>query len=333
MAVEQEQQHVSIADELLSVGRQSTSVMYRLVKLCAAFERSTEWAFAGLPTASHWIAMNMDVELSTAREWVRVGKVLEGLPRCDAAFASGRLSYSKIRTLTRVAKPENEAELLVIAETVPAAFFKRALAAWSMKNEDPSDIDERQQRERGMFVSTEADGSLLAVVRLPAFEGGTYIAAVDAEMMRNRSRLNASAGASTRAQQRADALLRLIIEGPAKVETEVIIHVRGDGCSLDDGSPVSESVVERIAPTSFIRALIHDAQGRPINASGRQRHPTERQKRVVKERDRHCVDCGSNDFEQYDHVPDYEITKHTLIDELVLRCSRCHTKRHRSEAA
>lgn len=54
---------------------------------------------------------------------------------------------------------------------------------------------------------------------------------------------------------------------------------------------------------------------------------------VVKERDRHCVDCGSNDFEQYDHVPDYDITKHTAVDELVLRCSRCHTKRHRSEAA
>ena len=142
---------------------------------------------------------------------------------------------------------------------------------------------------------------------------------------------DASADASSLAQQRADGLMRLLTEGPAKVQTEVIVHVRGDGCFLDNGTPVSESIVERIAPTSFIRALIHDADSKPINASGRQRHPSTRQKRVVKERDRNCVDCGSSDFEQYDHVPDYDVTKRTIVDELYLRCSRCHARRHRGE--
>lgn len=324
----------SIAEELISVGRQTTAVMYRLVKLCASFDSSTEWVLAGLPTGAHWIATNMDVELSTAREWIRIGKTLEHLPLSDQAFADQRLSFSKIRTLTRVAKPENEEELLAIAQSVPAARFKHALAAWSIKNEDPKDIDERQQRDRGVFVSTEPDGSLLAIVRLPTLDGGKLLAAIDGNMTTNHSRLGATAVAPTLAQQRADALIRLISSGASKkVETEVIVHVRGDGCSLDDGTPVPESVVERIAPSSFIRALIHDAQGRPINASGRRRHPTDRQKRVVKERDRHCVDCGSNAFEQYDHVPDYNITKRTVVDELFLRCSRCHARRHEADAA
>ena len=53
----------------------------------------------------------------------------------------------------------------------------------------------------------------------------------------------------------------------------------------------SGSIIERIAPRSFLRALIHDAERRPINASGAHRHPTRRQKRVVKERDGACVDC------------------------------------------
>src|SRR4051812_34218919 len=105
-------QIVSIGDELVSVGRQSTSVMYRLVKLCALFEHSSEWTFSGLATPAHWIAKNLDVELSTAREWIRIGRALEKLPLCDEAFSSQRLSYSKIRTLTRVVKPENEADLL-----------------------------------------------------------------------------------------------------------------------------------------------------------------------------------------------------------------------------
>jgi len=324
-------QTYSLANELLSIGRQSTVVMYRLVKLCASFERSTEWAFEGLPTPAHWIAVNLDVELSTAREWIRIGKGLENLPHCDEAFATQRLSFSKIRVLTRLAKPENEAELVALAQKVPAAHFKRALATWSINNEDPKEIDQRHQRERGVFASVEPDGSLLAIVRLPALDGGKLMAALDAAVMANHT--DATAVASSQAQQRADALMSLITNGPAKVETEVIVHVRGDGCSLDDGTPLTESVVERIAPTAFIRALIHDAKGRPINASSRQRHPTVRQKRVVKERDRHCVDCGSNDFEQYDHIPDYTLTKHTVVDELQLRCSRCHARRHRGEAA
>jgi hypothetical protein len=97
---------------------------------------------------------------------------------------------------------------------------------------------------------------------------------------------------------------------------------------LDDGTPVAGSVVERIAPVAFVRALIHDAEGKPINASGRQRHPTARQRRVVKERDRVCVDCGATDFLQYDHDPDFERSRRTIVDELKLKCPVCHVRRH-----
>ena len=117
--------------------------------------------------------------------------------------------------------------------------------------------------------------------------------------------------------------------GEALVDTEVVLHVRGDGCTLDDGTPIAGSVVERIAPESFLRVLIHDAERRPINASGRHRHPTTRQKRVVHERDRGCVDCGSTTLLEADHDPDFAITGHTLVDELKERCWTCHRGRHR----
>jgi hypothetical protein len=107
-----------------------------------------------------------------------------------------------------------------------------------------------------------------------------------------------------------------------------VLHVRADGCRLDDGSPIAGSVVERIAPTSFIRTMIHDADSRPINASGRHRHPTDRQRRVVKERDRVCTDCGdTSDFFEYDHSPPFESSRRTLVDELQLRCWKCHRVR------
>jgi hypothetical protein len=134
-------------------------------------------------------------------------------------------------------------------------------------------------------------------------------------------------------QQQADAIIDLIQNGGAKIVTEVVIHVRADGCTLDDGTPITGSVVERIAPTAFIRALIHDAERRPINASGRQRRPTTRQKRVVHERDQGCVDCGATHLIEQDHDPDHRITHHTVIDELKDRCKTCHRARHAAQRA
>ena len=132
----------------------------------------------------------------------------------------------------------------------------------------------------------------------------------------------------TLAQQRADALVALLTNGGADIVTELVIHVRGDGCTLDNGTPVPDHAVARLIPTAFIRMLIHDANRRPINASRRQRFPTTRQKRVVRARDQRCIDCGATDLIQYDHEPDYDITNHTIVEELHCRCSRCHRTRH-----
>jgi 5-methylcytosine-specific restriction endonuclease McrA len=48
----------------------------------------------------------------------------------------------------------------------------------------------------------------------------------------------------------------------------------------------------------------------------------------VKERDRSCVDCGRHDLGEYDHVPEYETSRRTIVDELQLRCAPCHHRRH-----
>jgi hypothetical protein len=138
---------------------------------------------------------------------------------------------------------------------------------------------------------------------------------------------------SSLAQQRIDALVRLVSSGGSSVATEVILHVRADGCTLDDGTPIGGSIVEHIASEASLRVMIHDAESHPINVSGKHRHHTKRQKLVVKERDQVCIDCGGADFLQYDHVPDFDITKHTLVEETELRCTRCHSERHRPTAS
>ncbi len=147
---------------------------------------------------------------------------------------------------------------------------------------------EGQALDKSLRHRVDPDGMVTFTLRLGPDDAASTLAAVEAIVMRNAQRAKphgvmdinaegadcASVDASVSlAQQRAVALVELVAGGGVKIETEVVLHVRGDGCSYDDGTPVTDTVVERLASTSFLRALIHDAQGRPINASSRRRSP------------------------------------------------------------
>ncbi len=134
------------------------------------------------------------------------------------------------------------------------------------------------------------------------------------------------------AQQRADAFVALFLGCDVELTTELVVHVRGDGITFDDGTPTTGHAVLRQLDQAFIRLLIHDADRRPINASRRQRLATTRQKRVVMETHGHeCVDCQSTDLLELDHDPPFVRTRRTVTHELEPRCAPCHRARHRHD--
>jgi len=166
---------------------------------------------------------------------------------------------------------------------------------------------------------------VLFTLRLPPLLAGLLISFLTTSVMTTRPRTPAgTAPWPTVAQQQADAIEDLLTDGAGNIDTEVILHVTSDGNTLDDGTPLADSVAAGLIPHSFIRALIHNAHGNPIDATNRRRHPTTRQRRLVKARDKNCTDCGRDQLLEYDHVPPYEQTGHTLTAELELRCALCH---------
>ena len=335
---ETEEKRPSLRAKVVAAGARWAAGQRQLVRLVAELDASGEWAADGTSSCARWVAEALNIEVSTVREWLRIGRMLVRLPIIDAAFDDGRLSYSKLRVLTRVAKPENEAELCAMAESVPAGKLRQKIAAWLQRHETPEETEARHHKSRGLWWRLDVDGMESGCFRLPPVYAAAVRASVDAMVVRGGPR-DAPAGASnedrwpTIGQQRADALIDLARGGGAEVATEIVIHVRADGCTLDDGTPIAGSLVERIAPDAFLRALIHDAESHPINASGLQRHPTARQRRVVQERDRACVDCGATEFLQYDHDPDHDESHRTVVEELFLRCWLCHRARHRRARA
>jgi hypothetical protein len=319
----------SLREAIAAAGARWAAAQRELLRLVVAFDASGEWAADGAATCAHWVADTVGVEVCTAREWLRVGRALRDLPTIDDALTNQRLSYSQVRALTRVATPATEAELCEMAERIPAARLICALASWQARRETPDETERRQHEVRYVRWRTDVDGTVVGKYRLPPAPAAAVHTAIDAAVRNASPDASADAWPSA-AQQRADALVALVTGGGAAVATEVVIHVRGDGCTFDDGTPVAGSVVERLAPDGYLRVMVHDAERRPINASGRHRHPSARQRRVVRERDRVCVDCGTDDFLEFDHVPDYERSHRTVVDELETRCWNCHHRRHRA---
>ena len=273
----------SVRSEFTRYGRRWSSSITQLIALSVELDDSGEWALDGSPTCAHWIAATLDIEIGTAREWLRIGRALAHLPMTTNAFTNRGLSFTMRLTPAQAA-------------VLTAAVDEHVMRSDGREPADPTDVLDPTERGNDATASRESHPRWASL-----------------------------------AQQRVDALIDIISAGGTNVVTEVILHVRADGCTLDDGTPIGGSIVERIADTSTLRAMIHDAESHPINVSGRHRHHTKRQKLVVKERDQRCVDCGSTDFLEHDHVPDFNHSKRTLVEETQLRCSRCHTARHRRD--
>ncbi len=171
--------------EVLAVGRAWTTSQYRLVHLLVTLDRSGDWALDGARTCAHWVASALDIEVSTAREWLRIGRSLEKLPAVDEAFREGRISFSKVRQLTRVANADNEADLLAIAERTTAGRLGSELARWLAGHEEPDETDRRQRAARGLTWRTEPDGMVHGSIRLAPGSAAVVMAAIDAWVMRN----------------------------------------------------------------------------------------------------------------------------------------------------
>ncbi len=78
-----------------------------LMTWIAEFDRREGWAGPGMLSMAHWLSWRIGLSPGAAREQVRVCRRLEDLPTIAAAFGDGRLSYSKVRAVTRVAETDD----------------------------------------------------------------------------------------------------------------------------------------------------------------------------------------------------------------------------------
>jgi len=111
--VPREREMQELGEKIAEIAAHIHAATYRLLVMLRDFDEHEGWS--GWKTCAQWLSWRTGIGLEAAREKVRVARALPDLPGISAAFARGELSYSKVRALTRIARPETEETLLEIA--------------------------------------------------------------------------------------------------------------------------------------------------------------------------------------------------------------------------
>ena len=177
---------------------------YELLCYLREFDRHHGWE--GFRSCAHWLNWRTGLDLGAAREKLRVAAALADLNHISAAMACGRLSYSTVRALTRVATPATEARLVAVACCATAAQVERLVRAWRQADR-AAQPDAEQLRLASRALSTRVDeaGMVVLRARLTPEVGAVVLRALEAALEQVPAAAQEEE-APTIAQRRADAL-------------------------------------------------------------------------------------------------------------------------------
>ena len=262
--------------------------------------------FQGLKTTAHFLAWACSMTPAVAREHVRVARALRSMPGTDALFAQGRLSYSKVREVTRLAGQVDESAVLELAVEMTASQLARTVSAYRTA----AGTRIRSVRKRSFSATPTGDGMMRLSVCLPAEDAALVTAAVEAAARRGTSdrgddpdprgaaegsapaatslRLDVPAGtfpAIDRVQALVDvaaSYLDTVPGEPSDDHTLVIVHVNADqllGSVPAGTSSATRPHGDRAAPSPASPTAIGDAElehvpaGTSPPATDRAQHP------------------------------------------------------------
>ncbi len=226
--------------------------------------------------------------------------------------------------------PDTIDELVELAAPCPAGRLGVILAAWQQRHDSADSISAAQFDARHVSWRTEPDGMTTFTVRLPPIDAGRrpgwrrHPGHADHRAHGRVPRPVSSRRHSSSSSRRGGG-----------VGAEVLVHVARtkDGAlvaALPDGTPVPDPQVSQLLCESTVRALVHDSDGAPIDASPARPAPTKRQLRLLHERDQHCryPGCTARQFLHAHHVIHREHGGPTIVANLILLCSFHHRLVH-----
>lgn len=344
----------TLGETIASLAAGLHAATYQLLVLLREFDAKAGWN-NGFLSCAHWLQWRTGFDLGASREKVRVARALPALPRIAWAMERGQLSYAKVRALTRVATPDNEAALLEMALAGTAAQVERLVRAWRrVDRSTDARIDEARHLNRTLSMWVDDDGMVVVRGRLTPEAGAVVMRAVEAAADRlfRESRDVPAAQTLTEAvtpgQRRADALALLaeaaltadLDRGTAGDRYQVVVHANASAeapidCTTavieldDDAQHVSAETSRRLGCDAAVVTMAHGADGSVLGVGRPSRSIPSAIRRALAARDRSCrfPGCTSRRCDAH-HIEHWADGGPTRLDNLVLLCRRHHRAVH-----
>ena len=325
------------AATLRSLSTAVHSAIAAFVRELAPFDSSGHWREDGISSCEHWLTLHAGFDFPTARRLVELARALPRLPEVQSAFSAGHLSLDQVRAVAAVATPQDQSAWLDVAGRSSTPQLQRITQAYAQRQSATTpDIDAQRRAKRRLVTFWQDDGMLRLIAELPPEDGAVVLAALESHTH--------STPASTREQQRADALVAACTspsssaDAPHPVPT-VLIHVDAkvleektdSGRSHVNGGPSISPALARHLSCDANVARVIEKDGLPINMGRTARVVASPLRRALHVRDRGCSFPGCTVPARHTHAHHIRHWAHgglTDIDNLTLLCAFHHQRLH-----
>jgi hypothetical protein len=331
--------------DIVRVAARINAVTYELLCLVREFDERAGWLKWGFDHCAEWLHWRCDISLGAAREKVRVAHALKTLPLISKAFAAGKLSYSKVRALVRVATVDNEAALLAFALKTTASSLEercRELRFGDAAAESPATPEVR--RSLSVIRNPEA-GIMRFTLELPMDTGLLLEKALDKardDDLTDGSEMR-EMGWSARQADALVTLARAFLAGGANDGTsstptppnyQVTVHVDHSALQGQGGrAGLPLQTVKRLGCDADAVLLVENGHGEPLSVGRKTRIIPSAIRRALWARDRGCrfPVCQRKRFVEGHHIRHWSAGGETSLDNLLLLCSHHHTMVHEGQ--
>jgi len=334
--------HIPIDDldrAIVTLSARINAETYELLVLIRQFDERAGWLKWGLGSCAEWLHYRCDFSMNAAREKVRVAHALKTLPEVAAAFATGELSYSKVRAMTRVTGTHNEDELLSFALKTTTARVEERCRELKCGTADSLGGAQRAFANRSLRVSRNAERGVMTItIELPTETGELLEKALDKARDDSVSRAE-FIDASWSARQ-ADAMVSMAssyLSGNAgqtrNTSDDYLVTIHVDQSALTNGigrSSLPIESVKRLCCDGHAVILGEDENGEPLNIGRKTRTVPTAIKRALMARDKSCAfpGCHHTRFVDAHHIQHWSAGGETSLDNLMLLCSQHHKLVH-----
>jgi len=338
-------------DELDAAIRQLVRNMntecHQMLVLVRELDDRFGWKQWGFKTCAEWLAYRTGICLSAAREQVRTAHALRSLPAISAAFAEGRLTYTKVRALTRVAERSQEDLLLAYALDTTAENVEERCR--QIRNVSPESRHHAQRMWANRSLTMWRDekrGVMRVTVEVPIVEGELIARAIDCAVAAGEVTTYVDPGVVESKSmvwraQHADALVAVMrsylggghgSEGGSTADHhQVVVHV--DAQSLRGGAGLADlpiDTVKRLLCDCSVVTVAEDENGNPLDVGRKQRTLSTSLRRALQARDRHCTFPGCHRKRYLDghHLKHWINGGETNPTNITLLCTYHHRLHH-----